>query len=135
MHRWTLVLAPLLAGLSLSCRRAAPNEQAVGEPGWMLSGGAHDSYEVRRDSQGSRSAWVLQPVRDALGKYATWMRHIDASDYRAKRVRITATLKTQGANERVDFWARAQAKDSPGDGPGLGGDWENLPPDSDWMQN
>src|SRR5262249_30628862 len=36
---------------------------------------------------------------------------------------------------RVDFWARVQAKDSPGDGPGLGGDWERLSANSDWTQD
>jgi hypothetical protein len=42
-------------------------------------------------------------------------------------------VKTEGATRRVDFWARAQAKDSPSDGHGLGGEWKNLPPTSDWM--
>src|SRR5262249_46246010 len=69
------------------------------------------------------------------GKYSTWMRSIDASEYRSKRVRITATLKTLGATRRVDFWARAQAKASPPDGQGLGGDWQALPADSEWRED
>jgi hypothetical protein len=113
----------------------APSEQAVGEPGWTLSGGAHDLYIVRRDVQGSHGAWLLEPARDTFGRYGTWMRHIDATEYRGKRVRISANLKTEGATRRVDFWARAQAQDSPGDGPGLGGDHHDLPHDSDWSPN
>jgi hypothetical protein len=149
MVRWVTALGTtLLAGLFLACggrvrpssagaQRAlvleeAPSEQAVGEPGWLLSGGARDQYVVRRDVQGSRAAWVLEPARDTFGAYGTWMRHIDAADYRGKRVRISASLKTEGATRRADFWARAQAKDSPGDGSGLGGDHQDLPHDSDW---
>jgi len=38
-------------------------------------------YVVRRDTQGSHSAWLLEPTRDTAGKYGTWMRSIDAADY------------------------------------------------------
>ena len=114
---------------------AYPSAQEVGEPGWILSGGAHEEYAVRRDASADRPSWLLEPVSDTFGRYGTWMRHIEAADYRGKRVRITATVKTRGATNRVDFWARAQAKDSPGDGAGLGGDWEKLPADTDWSQN
>jgi hypothetical protein len=141
MMRALLGLGVLLVGLALSCARrplileAYPTDQAVGEPGWMLSGGGRDVYYVHRDTQGDRGAWLLEPARDTYGKYGTWMRSIDAGAYRSKRVRITATLKTQGATKRVDFWARAQAKTSPGDGPGLGGDSKQLPADSSWRQD
>jgi hypothetical protein len=91
-------------------------------------------YTVQRDAQGGRPAWVLEPAHETSGKYGTWMRQVDATDYRGKRVRITASVRTQGATRRVDFWARAQAKDSPGDGSGLGGDWQQLPPDSEWIE-
>jgi hypothetical protein len=142
MSRWLLALGVLSLGFGISCAghrplilESSPSEQSVGEPGWVLSGGARDLYAVRRDTQGSRSAWLLEPVKDTYGKYGTWMRSIDAGQYRAKRVRITATIKTAGATRRVDFWARAQAWDSPGDGPGLGGDWQKLPADSDWKED
>jgi hypothetical protein len=62
------------------------------------------------------------------------MRHIDAMDFRSKRVRITARYRTQGASKRVDFWARAQGPDSPPDGPGLGGDSHHLLADTDWTE-
>jgi hypothetical protein len=109
--------------------------QALEEPGWLLSGGGRDAYVVRRDAAGGRPAWVLEPVSDALGRYGTWMRQVDAADYRGKRVRITAEIKTRDATRRADFWARVQAKNSPSDGPGLGGDWEKLPADSDWAHD
>jgi hypothetical protein len=141
MMRALLGLGVLLVGLALSCARrplileSYPTDQAVGEPGWTLSGGGRHVYYVHRDTEGDRTAWLLEPSSDTYGKYGTWMRSIDAGEYRSKRVRITATLKTEGATRRVDFWARAQAKTSPGDGPGLGGDWKQLPPDSGWRQD
>jgi hypothetical protein len=113
----------------------SPGEQALGERGWSVSGGARDAYVVHRDGPGGRTAWLLEPFRDTFGKYGTWMRHVPAADYRGKRVRVTATLRTQGATRRVDFWARAQAKDSPGDGLGLGGDRESLPADADFASH
>jgi hypothetical protein len=114
---------------------AYPTEAAVGEPGWTLSGGARNAYAVHRDQRGGRAAWLLEPVNDTYGRYGTWMRSIDAAEYRSKRVRITATLMTQGASRRVDFWARAQGKTSPSDGPGLGYDAKYLAADSGWIED
>src|SRR5689334_4204620 len=107
MLRSPLALTVLLFGLSCGGQRPlilepSPSESAVGEPGWILSGGGRDLYAVRRDTQQNRTAWLLEPVRDTYGKYGTWMRHVDASEYRAKRVRISATIKTEGATRRVD---------------------------------
>src|SRR5260370_38754020 len=100
-----------------------PNEQAVGEAGWILSGGARDAYVVRRDTPGGRSAWLLEPIRDTFGSYGTWMRQVDAGEYRGKRGRITAIVRTQGATRRVDVGGRAQTKDRPAGGrrPGRSG--------------
>jgi len=128
-----IVLAGACAAQRPLILERAPSQQAVGESGWELSGGASEFYAVHRDGEGDRASWLLEPVSDTYGKYATWMRHVDASDFRAKRVRITATTRTQGATRRVDFWARAQAVDSPGDGHWLGGDSKHLPPDSAWQ--
>jgi hypothetical protein len=120
-------------------RRAPPALSAadVGEDGWLVSGGARDTYAVRRDpavKRDGRATLLLEPFADTDGRYGTWMRSIDAAPYRGKRVRISGFTKTAGATARVDFWARVQAVDSPGDGPGLGGGHLALPPDSDWTE-
>lgn len=104
----------------------------MGEPGWVLSGGAHDAYVVTGDTTGGRPGWLLSPIKDTYGHQATSMRQVPAADYLGKRVRIIAEARTRGATHRVDFWARVQAKNSPGDGTGLEGDWQELPVDSDW---
>jgi hypothetical protein len=121
-------------GRRVESASSVPSEPPSGESGWIVSGGARDSYAVRRDTQGGHTAWLLEPTRDTAGGYGTWMRHVDAGDYKGKRVRITASVKTQGATQRVDFWARAQGERSPSDGQGLGGDWRALPADSGWVQ-
>jgi hypothetical protein len=110
----------------------SPDAQTLGETGWMVSGGARDSYVVHRDTAVGRLAWVLEPHRDTYGKYGTWMRRVAADAFRGKRVRITAILRTEGATRRADLWVRAQGQDSPGDGLGLAGDMRSLPADSDW---
>ena len=110
----------------------SPDAKTLGEAGWIVSGGARDSYVVHRDTAGGRTAWVLEPHRDTFGKYGTWMRQVAADAFRGKRVRITATLRTEGATRRADLWVRAQGQDSPGDGLGLAGDMRSLPADSEW---
>ncbi len=92
-------------------------------PGWVMSGGARAEYEIKLDPDVTRDGHPtlrLAPIADTQGRYATWMRSIDAPDYRAKRVRITAFTKSVGTTRRADFWVRVQGRDSPGDGPGLG---------------
>ena len=121
-----------VSAVSAASGGTRPTSVDMGEPGWVLSGGAWDAYAVQRDVQDGRTCWVLQPVRDAAGRYATWMRQVNAERYRGKRIRITGTTKTANATARVDFWGRVQAKESPGDGSGLGGEWHKLPADSEW---
>jgi hypothetical protein len=120
-----------------SSAASAPGAAAAvtSEPGWLISGGGHDFYAVRVDAEAPRSGHptiVLEPRADTHGKYGTWMRVVDAAQYRGKRVRLSAYTKTEGATQRADFWARVQAADSPPDGSGLGGKWTNLPALSDW---
>jgi hypothetical protein len=44
---------------------------------------------------------------------------------------VSAPVRTEGVTARGDFWVRAQAPGSPGDGPGLGGGRKVLEPDSE----
>src|SRR5262245_38260968 len=76
-------------------QEGAPDEQSVGEPGWELSGGARKSYALHADVNAMRNghaAWLLEPVGDTSGKYATWMRRVEATPYLGKRVRVSASL-------------------------------------------
>ncbi len=117
---------------------AGPSEEEYGEAGWTVSGGGRDVYAVALDddvSHGGGPPWSLFPIFHTYGKYGTWMRSVDAALYAGKRVRITATTKTDGASQRADVWARVQAPTSPGDGSGLGGQQILLPATEDWTRH
>jgi hypothetical protein len=60
-----------------------------------------------------------------------WLRHLDASDYVGRHVKLTIFLRTRSV-EAGDVWLRSRAKDSSGEGPGLGSDYKQLPPSSEW---
>jgi hypothetical protein len=139
LMRWGLVLCAALVACADNTPGVAPSvpppvpeaAPSARETGWEIQGAARDAYAVRRDLA-QRGALLLEPVGETHGHYGTWMRPIDAAPYRGRRVRISASTRTEGTTRRVDLWARAQAVDSPGDGMGLGGDWKKLPTDSDW---
>ena len=100
-----------------------------------MSGGGRDFYTASYDEENTRASRptiVLTRTTNALNKYGTWMFLVDATTFRGKRVRFSAYTKTSGTTARADFWARVQARDSPGDGSGLGGQWISLPTFSDW---
>lgn len=127
---------PPIAPPSASAAAGPPPYEAP-EPGWSLSGGGHDFYDVLLDPtvvrEGHPTVHLVAngPTHE---KYGTWARGTDASKYVGKHVRFTIQTKTHGTSQRADFWARVQAPDSPGDGFGLGGHWTYLPADSDWTR-
>jgi hypothetical protein len=75
----------------------------------------------------------LRPGGDAQ-KYGSFLTFFDAAPFVGKRVRASAWLKTKGVTARGDFWVRCQARDSPGDGPGLAGGYANVDTNSDWTE-
>jgi hypothetical protein len=113
-----------------------PAPEKPGEPnGWDVSGGARLHYrgaidtEVKRE--GAASARFEPIVAEPQG-YGTLMQRFRADAYRGKRMRLTAFTKGRGVDGRGDFWMRVQARESPGDGAGLGGGACQLSGDFDW---
>lgn len=106
-----------------------------------MQGYGHSLYQLRVDPPvvgRSHAPWILEPragiSSDAPpSQYATWMRHIDATPYRQKRLRFSVSAKTAGATARGDFWARAKTPQSPIDGVDLVGEFKRMPADSDWV--
>ncbi len=82
------------------------------EAGWIVSGGARDSYPVHRDVQGSHVAGCSS-LRRIQAEITERGCHIDAVEYRGSAFASRQTSRRRGATQRVDFWARAQASDSP----------------------
>ena len=123
-----------------ACSLAPPidHEQQGSEPtGWRMSGGGREELRKRGDKSvlhEGRPTLRLAPIADSSMGYGTWMNALFAYPYRGKRIRISAYTRTAGANRRADFWARVQAKASPGDGNGLVGKFIALPASSDWQR-
>jgi len=132
-----------IASLGLSCalvigcggRTVDDAGQAPTVGDWFVSGGARQAYTIEVDPDAPRDGHptlALAAYRDPKQAYGTMMQTRDPTGYVGHRVRISLYVRTSGATERRDFWARVQAPTSPGDGMGLGGPMLTLPRDSDF---
>lgn len=122
---------------ALAATAAAAFEKPAELPGWFMSGGGRAEYAAVKDGQvkhGGRFSARLEPVKGDTSTYGTLMQSFGARRYIGKRLRLSAFIRTAGAHGRVDFWARVQAANSPGDGPGLGGGSHWLPTHSEWTR-
>lgn len=127
-----------LALVLAACSPPIDHAQHGSDPtGWRLSGGGRAELRQRGDAtvlHDGRPTLRLAAVADSSEGYGTWMNVLFASPYAGKRVRISAYTRTVGATRRADFWARVQAKESPGDGYGLVGKFVALPASSEWQR-
>jgi len=96
----------MVAGLFLPVV-AAPATPA----GWFLAGSDPGSYVVERDPtvthDGKKSA-SLASTRTPKG-FGTLMQSIAATDYRGKRLRLTAWVKANGVKNWAGVWMRVDA--------------------------
>ena len=91
-------------------------------PGWSLQGHARQLYAAETDAEVTRDGHAtvrVHPIADSGGAYATYMTTLDAAPFRGRRAHAIVWIRTQGVTARGDMWLRAQAPDSPADGPGL----------------
>jgi hypothetical protein len=130
------VLAAFLPGCEMSVYSGAGVSAGVGAaaaapasaptpsplPGWSIEGHAHQLYAAETDTEVTRDGRPtvrFHPTDDAGGAYATYMTSLDAVPFRGRRAHAFVWVRTQGVTGRGDVWLRAQAADSPADGPGL----------------
>lgn len=114
---------------------AALEAGKIAPEGWFLAGGARSHYRAvidREERHGGASSARFEPAVDAPQGYGTLMQQIKAETWRGKRVRMTAFVKGRDVDARGDLWLRVQARESPGDGPGLGGGACRLSGTFDW---
>ncbi|MBV7538006.1 transcriptional regulator [Duganella sp. sic0402] len=98
-----IVVAALVAVMSMVAH-AAPLE------GWGLSGAAFKSYEIGEDSQQTISGKPARFIRYVDGddsKFGTLMQQISANNYRGKRVRFQAMIKTRDVSQWAGLWMSA----------------------------
>ncbi|MBF5045971.1 AraC family transcriptional regulator [Aggregicoccus sp. 17bor-14] len=88
---------------------------AVMPPGWFLAGLAPHHYEVTLDAQsaceGSRAAHVRSKVDQPAG-YGTFMQIFRADDYRGKRVRYSAVVRTKNVQGWAGLFMRVDGRDA-----------------------
>ncbi len=91
---------------------------------WFMSGGGKADYKTTFLSHpdGEGSAVRLEPRVDNPRGYGTFMRTFAAREHIGKHVELSLQFRSKDVTKRGDIWARVQARDSPPDGPGLGGD-------------
>lgn len=82
---------------------SAPIE-ADAPPGWRLAGVNPDAYRIELDTtvvHGGRQSARITATGDTSKGFATLSQQIDAHNYAASRVRLSAWVRT----EKVDAWA------------------------------
>jgi hypothetical protein len=92
---------PVLAGASNQTDRAPS--------GWFMAGSKPESYRAGVDDavtrDGQPSAYLTSVVPET-GGFGTLMQSINASNYGGKRVRLTASIKSENLGDWAGIWMR-----------------------------
>lgn len=104
----------LLAALGAASLLAFAQPTAkLGEP-WIVSGPVPDHYEIGVDSEGytrGSNAKYLRAKSESEEGWASLMQQFSANDYRGKRVRFHAMVRTRDIGKWAGLWMRV---DRPG---------------------
>jgi hypothetical protein len=116
MRAWKKSLTKLvvLAALAAGPAGAAPPEKGKALPvGWYVTESAPQLYEAGVDTtnpcEGTRSAFLRS--RSSAGGYGTFMQAFAAQDFRGKRLRFSATVRTQDVKGWAGLWMRVEGAD------------------------
>lgn len=94
---------PLALAVSYSLFAAAP-------PGWFMAGSAPRSYETGIDRavtySGPPSAYLKSVSQVPPQGFGTLMQSLQAGDYKGKRVRFSAQVKSESVTEWAGLWMR-----------------------------
>jgi hypothetical protein len=97
-----LKIVSLLAACSLALQAAAPN-------GWFVAGSKPTAYESGVATEvtynGHQSAYLKAKMPSVEG-FGTLMQDFRADHYLGKRVRFSAFVKTEGAQDWAGLWMR-----------------------------
>jgi hypothetical protein len=94
----------------------APALAAAQVGGWIKAGGNPNEYEMGTDPKvaftGTSSGYIKSAVPKP-GTFGTYMQMIDAAEYRGKRVRMTAQVRTQDVQDWAGLWMRVDLGQKP----------------------
>jgi hypothetical protein len=108
-------LATLLLTLAATAAGAQPQEGTQKLPvGWYVTESAPKRYEAGVDTkstcEGTRSAYLRALTPDENG-YGTFMQAFGAHDFRGKRLRFSAAVRTQDVDGWAGLWMRVEGPD------------------------
>jgi hypothetical protein len=96
-----LVLATVLVGM-IPLARATPG-------GWSLAGSEPRSYETGTDKQvkhSGKASGYLKSKQQNIAGFGTLMQQVLAAKYAGKRLRLSATVKTDSIADWAGLWMR-----------------------------
>lgn len=78
---------------------------------WILSGSAPQNYEMGVEGADKVPFIRGKPAASTAGGFGTLMQYIDARPYLGRRVRLSASLKTEAAAQ-AQMWMRVEAAEA-----------------------
>jgi hypothetical protein len=105
----TLVAAFVLASLIVLSAAAGPSAPEA----WIMAGSAPASYELGVDPNGGQArgpAGFLKSKSGAANGFGTMMQQFSADDYRGKRVRFSAAVRSEEVKTWAGLWMRVDDK-------------------------
>jgi RNA polymerase sigma factor (sigma-70 family) len=92
----------------------APEERPATPEGWFAVGSNPDDYEMvtdRKVAHGGKASARMKAKADEPKGFGTLMQSFEANDYRGKRLRLSAYVKTDQVEDQAALWVRIDSKD------------------------
>jgi hypothetical protein len=113
-----LMAATVLTGFAVLAAAPAARAQAADLPaGWIRAGDHPAEYEMAVDPKGGKSgkacAFICGRTADPQG-FGTLMQTFDAAECAGKRLRLSASVKSEGITKWAGLWMRVDGATPPG---------------------
>jgi hypothetical protein len=98
----SMILATVLTMAASAAEGPAPS-------GWILTGSNPTAYQVGTAPQGGQSrgpAGFIRSKQDSISGFGTLMQTINAADYRGRRVRFSALVRSENVANWAGLWMR-----------------------------
>jgi hypothetical protein len=87
----------------------------VSQKGWFLSGDTPDAYVIGKDKTVTfkkASSGFIRSKHDPVSGFGTIMQQTNITDYIGKKLRLSATIKTEDVKNWAGLWVRLDDKNS-----------------------
>ncbi|MFK7784518.1 MAG: hypothetical protein AB8B56_05375 [Crocinitomicaceae bacterium] len=82
-----------------------------GIKGWFLAGNSPESYEIGVESNNGDKVAYLKSTKNVKKGFGTLMQQFVPKDYRGKRVKLTASIKSEEVIDWAGMWMRVDGAD------------------------